>query len=124
MADKTRLEFDGGHPSKFYQMIKKNPLNWKHMDLENTNLGRIDLYYDRKLKESDRVEDFEAFLSHAANTISSGSRSLVVDLKPQALRICHRKTSLNFFIKTNSITFGKTRGRKFSQYIFFSSWFI
>ena len=93
----TRLEFEGGHASKFYQMIKENPLNWKRMDLDNTNLGRIDLYYDRKLKESDRVEYFEAFISDAAETISSGSRSLVVDLKPQALRIGHRKTSPNFF---------------------------
>ena len=73
--DWDRLEFEGGHASKFYQMIKENPLNWKCMDLDNTNLGRIDLYYDRKLKESDRVEDFEAFLSDAAETISSGSRS-------------------------------------------------
>ena len=83
----TRLEFEGGHASKFYQMIQENPLN----------LNRIDLYYDRKLKESDEGEDFEAFLSDAAETISSGSRSLVVDLKPQALRIGHRKTSPNFF---------------------------
>ena len=51
-------------------MIKENPLNWKRMDLDNTNLGRIDLYYDRKLKESNRGEDFEAFLSDAAETIS------------------------------------------------------
>lgn len=93
----TRLEFEGGHASKFYQMIKEKPLNWKRMDLDNTNLGRIDLYYDRKLKESDRVDDFEAFLSDAADTISLGSRSIVVDLKPQALRIGHRKTSPNFF---------------------------
>ena len=93
----TRLEFDGGHASKFYQMIKENPLNWKRMDFDNTNLGRIDLYYDRKFKESDRGEDFEAFLSDAAKTISLGSRSLAVDLKPQALRIAHRKTSPNFF---------------------------
>ena len=78
-------------------MIKENPLNWKRMDFDNTNLGRIDLYYDRKLKESDRGEDFEAFLSDTAETISSGSRSLVIDLKPQALRIGHRKTNPNFF---------------------------
>jgi hypothetical protein len=93
----TRLEFEGGHASKFYQMIKENPLNWKRMDLDNTNLGRIDLYYDRKLKESDRVEYFEAFLSDAAETISLDSRSLVVDLKSEALGIGHRKTSPNFF---------------------------
>lgn len=51
----TRLEFEGGHASKFYPMIKENLLNWECMDLGNTNLGRIGLYYDRKLKENDRV---------------------------------------------------------------------
>lgn len=75
----TRLEFEGGHASIFYQMIKENPLNWKRMDLDNTNLGRIDLYYDRKLKESDRGEYFEAFISDAAETISLGSRFLFSD---------------------------------------------
>jgi hypothetical protein len=40
----TRLEFEGGHASKFYQMIQENPLNWKRMDLDHTNLDRIDLY--------------------------------------------------------------------------------
>ena len=78
----TRLEFEGGHVSKFYQMIKENSLNWKRMDFDNTNLGRIDLYYDRKFKESDRGEDFEAFLSDAAKTISFGSPSLVLKNRP------------------------------------------
>ena len=71
------------------------------MDLDNTNLGRIDLYYDRKLKESDRGQNFEAFLSDAAKIISSGSRPPVVELypqnEPQTLTIGHRKTSPNFF---------------------------
>jgi hypothetical protein len=97
----TRLEFEGGHASKFYQMIQKNPLNWKRMDFDNTNLGRIDLYYDRKLKESDRVEYFEVFLSDAAETISLRPRSLMVALKPEinpeTLEIGHHKTSGNFF---------------------------
>ena len=98
----TRLEFEGTQASKFYQMIQKNPLNWKRMDLDNTNLGRIDLYYDRKLKESDRFEDFESFLSDAAETISLRPRPLKVGLKPdemnpETLEIGDRKTSGNFF---------------------------
>jgi hypothetical protein len=67
------------------------------MNFDNTNLGRIDLYYHRKLKESAQVEDFDAFLSDAATTISSRPRSLMVDLKPQSLGIGNRKTSPNFF---------------------------
>lgn len=92
----TRLEFEGDHASTFYRMIKERPLNWKRMDFDHTNLGRIDLYYDRKLKESDQVEDFETFLRDAADKISDGSRSLVFDLKPQSLAIGNRKTSPNF----------------------------
>ena len=78
-------------------MIKENPLNWKRMDLDKTDLGRIDLYYDRKFKESNRGEDFEAFLSDADKTISLDSSSMAVNLKTQVLRIGHRKTSPNFF---------------------------
>lgn len=44
-------------------MIQKKPLDWVRMDLDNTTLGRIDLYYNRKLKEGDRFEDFGSFLS-------------------------------------------------------------
>jgi len=66
------------------------------MDLDHTNLGRIDLYYDRQFKESDRGEDFETFLTDAAKTISSASRSMDVDIKPQSLAIGNRKTSPNF----------------------------
>lgn len=78
-------------------MIKKKALNWDRMDLENTNLGRIDLYYDRKLKESDQIEDFDEFLKSTAATISSGFRPLEVDLKPGSLAIGNRKTSSNYF---------------------------
>jgi hypothetical protein len=78
-------------------MMKKKPLNWKRMDLDNTNLGRIDLYYDRKLKESDRVEDFELFLSDSADIIKSRSRLIKVEPKPQSLAIEYHKTSPNYF---------------------------
>jgi len=67
------------------------------MNLDNTNLCRINLHYDQKLKESDRDKDFEAFVNKAAKTISLGSLSLAVDLRPQALKISHHKISPNFF---------------------------
>ena len=50
----TRLEFEGGHASKFYQMIKENPLNWKRMDLDNTNLAQS---ADEVYKGSYRYQD-------------------------------------------------------------------
>ena len=93
----TRLEFEGGAASTFYPMIKENPLNWERMHLDSTNLGRIDLYYDRPFKESDRVEDYEIFLSDAAKTISSQNPSIKVELKFQSLAIGDRKTSPNYF---------------------------
>lgn len=95
----TRLEFEGGQTSKFYKIIKKNPLNWKRIDFDNTNLGRIDVYYDRKFKQSDGIEDFTAFLVDAAETISLQSRSPMVNLKPEinpeTLEIGNRKNSPN-----------------------------
>jgi len=65
--------------------------------LDNTNLGRIDLYYDRKLKESDRFEDFESFLIDAATIIESRARFIKIELKAQSLAIGDRKTNPNFF---------------------------
>lgn len=78
-------------------MIKKKPLDWLDMGFDNTSLGRIDLYYDRKLKESDRFDDFDSFLSDSAEIIESHFRSIDVELKPQSLAIGKRKTSPNYF---------------------------
>jgi len=35
------------------------------LKFKNASLGRIDVYYDRELKKSDRGEYFEAFLNYA-----------------------------------------------------------
>ena len=78
-------------------MIKNNPLNWERMDLDSTNLGRIDLYYDRQFKESDRDEDYEIFLSDADKTISYRNPSIKLEPKFQSLAIGDRKTSPNYF---------------------------
>ena len=93
----TRIEFEGGAASTFYSMIKNNPLNWERMDLDSTNLGRIDLYYDRQFKESDRDEDYEIFLSDADKTISYRNPSIKLEPKSQSLAIGDRKTSPNYF---------------------------
>ena len=93
----TRLEFEGGQGSKFYQMIQKKPLDWVRMDLDNTTLSRIDLYYNRKLKEEDRFEDFGSFLSSSAGIIKSRFPSIKVELKSRSVAIGNRKTSPNYF---------------------------
>ena len=91
------MKFEGDAASIFYPMIKENPLNWQQMHLDSTNLGRVDLYYDRPFKESDRGEDYEMFLNDDAKIISSRNPSIKVERKSQSLAIGERKTSPSFF---------------------------
>lgn len=93
----TRVEFDGMSASIFYQMIKDKPLDWKRMDLDSTNIGRIDLYYDRHFQETDRGEDYDKFLTETHAILSSRQPSLKVESKSQSLAIGDRKTSPNYF---------------------------
>jgi hypothetical protein len=58
----TSLSFSGNQSTCFYKIIKGKRLDWEVLDFDNTNVSRIDLYYDRKLEESDRVESFDSFL--------------------------------------------------------------
>ena len=48
------LRFRGTHAQCFYKDLKFQRLDWSIFDFENTNLGRFDLCYDRKLKKSDK----------------------------------------------------------------------
>ena len=52
----TSLSFSGNQSTWFYKTIKRKGLDWEVLDFDNTNLSRIDLYYDRKLKKSDEIE--------------------------------------------------------------------
>jgi len=47
------LRFRGRHAQWFYKDLKFQKLDWSIFDFEETNLGRVDLCYDRKLKASD-----------------------------------------------------------------------
>jgi hypothetical protein len=58
----TSLSFSGNQSIYFYKTIKGKGLDWEVLDFDNTNLGRIDLYYDRKLKKGDEIENFDSFL--------------------------------------------------------------
>ena len=59
----TILKFSGNKSTYLYQRIKEARLNldWKAFDFDKTNVSRIDVCYDRKLKESDKVELFDSF---------------------------------------------------------------
>lgn len=46
------LRFRGRHAQWFYKDLKFQKLDWSIFYFEDTNLGRVDLCYDRKLKAS------------------------------------------------------------------------
>lgn len=50
----TTLRFKGRHAELFYGYLKFQIFDGSVFDLEHTNLGRIDLCYDRKLKQCDK----------------------------------------------------------------------
>ena len=50
----TTLCFKGNSAQLFYQDLKFKKLDWTVFDLDSTNLGRIDVCYDRKLNSTDR----------------------------------------------------------------------
>jgi hypothetical protein len=52
----------------FYEDLKFKKLDWAVFDLDSTNLGRIDLCYDRELKSTDR--DPHLFLENSYQNIN------------------------------------------------------
>ena len=50
----TTLCFKGNSAQLFYEVLKSKKLDWTVFDLDSTNLGRIDVCYDRKLNSTDR----------------------------------------------------------------------
>jgi hypothetical protein len=49
--------------------LKFQKLDWSIFDFEDTNLGRVDLCYDRKLKASDK--DLNLFFENSSRRINS-----------------------------------------------------
>lgn len=90
------LDFAGNHAKYFYEAIKSKELDWDIMDFANTNLGRIDLYYDRKLIKTDKIEDFDLFLENCEKQINLKFPKISVQKDNNILRIGSR-TSSNFF---------------------------
>ena len=66
------------------------------MDFDNTNLGRIDLYYDRKFKESDRVEKFDSFLEKCCTQIKKKDSRKTPKVEKGVLRVGKRGSG-NYF---------------------------
>ena len=64
----TTLCFKGNSAQFFYQDLKFKKLDWAVFDLDSTNLGRIDLCYDRELNSTDT--DPHLFLENSCRDIN------------------------------------------------------
>lgn len=108
----------------FYGYLKLQIFDWSVFDLEHTNLGRIDLYYDRKLKQCEK--DLHLFFKNSFLLINSRKDNQSAKLGSNILRVGKRSSS-NFFRvypKSNGkelrfeIELKKTVIKKFQHYLF------
>ena len=120
----TTLRFKGKHAQWFYDDLKAQNLDWCVFDLEYTNLGRIDLCYDRKLKQFDK--DLTIFLENSYKRVISTNQNRSVKIGNNILRVGKRSSS-NFFqvyLKPNGrelrfeIELKKTVVKNFQHYLF------
>jgi len=80
----------------FYEGLKFKKLDWAIFDLDSTNLGRIDLCYNRKLKSTDT--DPHLFLENSYQNINkkNDERRAKISKNGKILWIGKRSSS-NFF---------------------------
>ena len=92
----TTLCFKGNSAQLFYEDLKFKKLDWAVFDLDSTNLGRIDLCYDRELNSTDR--DPHLFLENSCQTINekNDKRHAKISEDGNILWIGKRSSS-NFF---------------------------
>lgn len=82
--------------NKEYKAIKGKGLDWEILDFDNTNLSRIDLYYDRKFKKGDEIENFDSFLEECRSQIEKTDKRKKVIIDKGVLRV-GRRGSGNYF---------------------------
>ena len=88
------LCFQGNPTQWFYKDLKYKKLDWVIFDLESTNLGRIDLYYDRELKATDI--DPHLFLENSYQNINSKNANRQAKIGNNILWVGKRSSS-NYF---------------------------
>ncbi len=120
----TTLRFKGKDAQWFYKDVKYRKLDWSVFDLEYTNLGRIDLCYDRRLKQGDK--DLNLFFENSSKRINNKKDNRRAKIGNNILRVGKRSSS-NFFrvyLKPNGrelrfeIELKKTVVKKFQHYLF------
>ena len=90
----TTLRFKGKHAQCFYDDLKSQKLDWHIFNLDYTNLGRIDLCYDRKLTQFDK--DLNIFLENSYKRVNCRNKNQNVKIANNILRVGKRSSS-NFF---------------------------
>jgi hypothetical protein len=92
----TTLCFKGNSAQLFYEVLKFKKLDWTVFDLDSTNLGRIDVCYDRKLNSTDR--DPHLFLENSCQTINEKNDKQDAKLsKNGRILWIGKRSSSNFF---------------------------
>lgn len=118
------LRFKGNHAQLFYKDLKFQKIDWSIFGIGTTNLGRIDLCYDRKLKLSDK--DLTCFLKNSSRRINDKNDKRKAKSNTRILRVGKRSSS-NFFriyLKPNGkeirfeIELKKTVAKNFQHYLF------
>ena len=120
----TTLSFKGKHAQLFYDDLKFQKLDWFIFDLRSTNLGRIDLCYDRKLKANDK--DLHLFFEDSYKQVNSKKNNPTAKIGNNILRV-GKQSSSNFFrvyLKSNGkelrfeIELKKIVLKNFQHYLF------
>jgi hypothetical protein len=92
----TIIGFSGNHARFFYETIKDKQLNKDIFDFDNTNLGRIDLCYDRKIQQSDYVQTLDSFLKNSCTKINSKVDTSKAEVVKGVFRV-GKRSSPNYF---------------------------
>ena len=92
----TSLSFSGNQSTYFYKTIKEKELDWEILNFDNTSLGRIDFYYDRKFKKGDEIENFDSFLEECRSQIEKTDKRKKVIVDKGILRVGRRESG-NYF---------------------------
>ena len=129
----TIISFSGNHAQFFYETIKNKQLDKDIFDLDSTNIGRIDLCYDRKFKQSDCVQTLDSFLKNSCAKINFKVDNPKAEVVKGVFRV-GKRSSLSYFRvypKSNGkfirfeLELKKSAIKKFQSYLFlhqFEKW--
>ena len=92
----TIISFSGNHAQFFYKTIKNKQLDKEIFDLDFTNIGRIDLCYDRKIQQSDQTQNLDSFLNKCCTQTNSKADATKAKIVKGVFRV-GKRSSPNYF---------------------------